>query len=157
MAQVEGLLYGQTYNSTIQGIQKQCRYVYTFAQIVGISILTNSQTTTFFTISYCLLVNCMNLFASLSDFLNWLIVCLNGASFSLNTERSCSNVVEVIMMTRKYTYATYSIFPIISPGTYFWSKGLLAKFFLGGEGGGGGVIHGQIFAFWKHYFLFKQL
>ena len=44
---------------------------------------------------------------------------------------------------------------IISPGAYFWSKGLFTNFFLrgggGGEGGGifysGGLIHGRIFGF----------
>ena len=52
----------------------------------------------------------------------------------------------------------------ISPGAYFWSKGLFEKFFLhgglifggGGEAyirGGGGLIHGRIFAL----FLVKQL
>ena len=33
---------------------------------------------------------------------------------------------------------------LISPGAYFWSKDLFAKFFLGE---GGGLIHGCIFAF----------
>ena len=51
----------------------------------------------------------------------------------------------------------------ISPGAYFWSKGLFEKFFLGGLysgvggrlifGGVGGLIHGRIFAL----FLVKQL
>ena len=48
------------------------------------------------------------------------------------------------------TSLTYCKILIISPGAYFWSKDLFAKFFLGGlilEGGGGGLIHGRIFSF----------
>ena len=47
------------------------------------------------------------------------------------------------------TSLTYRKILIISPGAYFWSKDLFAKFFLGGGGGGGrggggegGLIHG---------------
>ena len=48
----------------------------------------------------------------------------------------------------------YRKIPIISPGAYFWSKGLFEKL---SWGGGGGLIHERMFAFSKRYFLFKQL
>ena len=49
----------------------------------------------------------------------------------------------------------YLKIPIISPGAYFWSKGLFAGFFLGGLifGGEGGLIHGRIFTFCKRFFF----
>ena len=47
----------------------------------------------------------------------------------------------------------YLKIPIISPGAYFWSKGLFAGFFLGGLIFGGGLIHGRIFTFCKRFFF----
>ena len=44
-------------------------------------------------------------------------------------------------------YVKYCKILIISPGVYFWSKGLFAKFFLRVFIFGGGGIHGWIFAF----------
>ena len=52
-------------------------------------------------------------------------------------------------------YEIYRKIPIISPGAYFWSKGLIAKFFVGWVGGG--LIHGRIFAFWKCYFFVQAI
>ena len=53
----------------------------------------------------------------------------------------------------------YRKIPIISPGLIFGQKAFSPNFSWGGGGlySGGGLIHGRIFAFWKRYFLFKQL
>ena len=58
------------------------------------------------------------------------------------------------------TSLTYRKILIISPGAYFWSKDLFAKFFLGGGGGGrggGGAYTWMNICVLKTPFLFKQL
>ena len=46
----------------------------------------------------------------------------------------------------------YRKIPIISPGAYFWSKGLFVNFFLGG----GGVIFGRAYT-WTNICVLKTL
>ena len=57
------------------------------------------------------------------------------------------NVAIETFKTFTKAHTTYRKIPIISPGAYFWSKGLFEKFFLGGLIFGGRLIHGRIFAF----------
>ena len=54
------------------------------------------------------------------------------------------------------TSLTYRKILIISPGAYFWSKNLFAKFFLGGLIFGGAYTWTNV-CILKTPFLFKQL
>ena len=49
----------------------------------------------------------------------------------------------------------YRKIPIISPGAYFWSKGLFEKLFLGG-GGGGGLYMDECWSFQNAIFCLSN-
>ena len=51
------------------------------------------------------------------------------------------------MPLNKINCSKYRKILIISPGAYFWSKGLFEKIFLGGGGGWGGLYMGEYLRF----------